>query len=193
MLDMDEYLLPLLTDRQKILVLSGPGGIGKSQIVREYAIHHQHDYDSIFWTNGRSEQSLRTTIARMAELIPLPQVLDSNQKLPNNEGDIDKAILAVECWLTSSGNFRWLLIIDNVDTQLAQDEEDEISRTGRGYDVAKYVPSVVQGSVVITSRLSFLARNLGAQNLLIGKMRLEEALQVLQKASGRPFNELGKY
>ena len=96
MLDMDEYLLPLLTDRQKILVLSGPGGIGKSQIVREYAIHHQHDYDSIFWTNGRSEQSLRTTIARMAELIPLPQVLDSNQKLPNNEGDIDKAILAVE-------------------------------------------------------------------------------------------------
>ena len=192
MLNMEDYLLPLSTDRQKILVLSGPGGIGKSQMAREYASRHQHDYDSLFWTNGRSEQSLRANIARIAEQIPLPRVLNSNKKVPKNEGDIDKAMHAVDCWLTSSGNSRWLLMIDNVDTQLAEDdEEEEVSRTGRGYDVVKYIPSVAQGSIIITSRLSFLARDLGAHNLSVGEMKLEEALQMLQKASGRPYNELG--
>ena len=85
MLDMEGFLLPLSSDKQNILVLSGPGGIGKSQMVRDYASQHRHDYDSLFWTNGGSEQSLRTSIARMAELIPLPRVLDSNHRVPKNE------------------------------------------------------------------------------------------------------------
>ena len=191
MLAMDACLLPISTDTQRILVLSGPGGIGKSQMARDYASHHQHDYDSVFWTDGRSEQSLRTSIARISELIPLPRFLDSNQKVPKNEGDIDKARHAVDRWLTSAGNSRWLVIIDNVDTQIAEDDEEGVSQTGRGYDVAKYLPSVAQGTVIITSRLSFLARDLGAQNLPIGEMKLEEALQLLQKASGRPYNESG--
>ena len=191
MLGMDACLLPLSPDTQRILVLSGPGGIGKSQMARDYASHHQHDYDSVFWTDGRSEQSLRTSIARISELIPLPQFLDSNQKVPKNEGDIDKAMHAVDRWLTSAGNSRWLVIIDNVDTQIAIDDVEGVSQTGRGYDVAKYIPSVAQGTVIITSRLSFLARELGARNLPIGEMKLEEALQLLQKASGRPYNELG--
>ena len=189
--DMEKRLLPLSLDRQIILVLSGPGGIGKSQMVRDYASQHRNDYDSLFWTNGGSEQSLRTSIARIAELIPLPRVLDSNQKVPKNEGDIDKAMHAVDSWLTSAGNSRWLIIIDNVDTQAAEDDDEDGSQTNGAYDVARYIPSVTQGTVIITSRLSFLARDLGAQNLPLGEMKFEEALQVLQKASGRPYNETG--
>ena len=189
--DLENYLLPLSSNRQKIVVLSGPGGIGKSQMIRDYALQHQHDFDSSFWTNGRTVQSLRTSIARIAELIPLPQVLDLNQKVPKHEGDIEKAVNAVECWLTSAGNSRWLLIIDNVDTQVPEDDREEVPQIGGGYDVTRYIPSVAQGTVVITSRLAFLARNIGAQNLPIGQMNLEESLQVLQKASGRPYNETG--
>lgn len=191
MLEIEECLLPPSLDRQKILVLSGPGGIGKSQMVRDYASQHRHDYDSLFWTNGGSEQSLRSSIARMAELIPLPRVLDSNQKLPKNEGDIDKAMHAVDSWLTSAGNTRWLIIIDNVDNHADEDDDQDGSQIDGAYDVARYIPSVTQGTVVITSRLSFLARDLGAQNLPIGEMKFDEALQVLQKASGRPYNETG--
>lgn len=191
MLDMEKCLLPPSSDRQKILVLSGPGGIGKSQMVRAYASQHQHDYDSLFWTNGRSAQSLRTSTARIAELIPLPRVLDFNQKVPKNEGDIDKAMHAVDSWLTSAGNCRWLVIIDNVDNQIAEDGDEEVSQTGGEYDVARCIPSVAHGTVMITSRLSFLAHELGAQNLPIGEMTYEEALQVLRKASGRPYNDTG--
>ena len=160
-------------------------------MARDYASHHQHGYDSLFWTNGKTEQSLRKSWARMAELIPLPRVLDSNRKVANNEGDIDKAMHAVDDWLTTAGNSQWLVIIDNVDVQLTEDDEEAVSQTGRKYDVARYIPTVAQGSVIITSRLSFLARDLGAQNMSIGEMKLDEALQVLQKASGRPHNESG--
>ena len=192
MLGMENSLLPISADSQNILVLSGPGGIGKSQMVRSYASQHQHDYDSLFWTDGRSEQSLRTSIARMAELIPLPRVLDSNQKVATNEGDIDRALHAVDSWLTCAGNSRWLVIIDNVDTHVAVDDDNEkISQIGDGYDVTRYIPSVAQGTVIITSRLLFLARDLGARNLAIGEMKFQEALQVLHKASGRPHNETG--
>ena len=191
MLAMEECLLPLSPETQKILVLCGLGGIGKSQMVRDYASRHRDDYDSLFWTNDISEQSLRTSMARIAELIPLPQVLDCNQKVAKNEGDIDKAMHAVDSWLTSAGNSRWLVIIDNVDDQVAADDGEEISQTGSGYDVARYIPSVAQGTIMITSRLSFLARDLGAQNLPIEEMKPEEALQVLHRASGRPYSETG--
>ena len=67
----------------------------------------------------------------------------------------------------------------------------EMSRRGGGYDVSIYIPSVAHGTVIIASRSSFLGRELGAQNLSIGEMKLEEALQVLQKASGCPYSETG--
>ena len=44
----ERILLPSDCDRQKILVLQGLEGIGKSQIARELATIHQHDYKSIF-------------------------------------------------------------------------------------------------------------------------------------------------
>ena len=44
--------------RQRVAVLQGFRGIGKSQIAREWAVLHQNDYDSIFWLNAKAEQSL---------------------------------------------------------------------------------------------------------------------------------------
>ena len=188
---MEEHLLPLSPGMQKLLVLSGPGGIGKSQLVRDYAMAHQNDYDSLFWVDGRSEQGLRTSMARMAELIPLPFVLDADNRVPKNEGGIDKALHAVDAWLTSAGNRRWLIVIDNIDAYDCEDgDEVNFDVTGR-YDVAKYIPAVAQGYIVITSRLSFLARNIGARNISVGEMEEKEALQVLHRASGRPYNEKG--
>lgn len=191
MSEMEKHLLPISDDSQRLLVLSGPGGIGKSQLARDYALRHRHDYDAVFWINGKSEQNLRISIARIAELIPLPHVLDLNQKVLKNEGDIDRAIRAVELWLTTSGNTRWLIIIDNVDNQVDENESLELSGGGYAYDVTVYVPSVTQGTFIITSRLSLLSRKIGAQNIPVGEMDREEALRVLHKASGRSYDEEG--
>ena len=188
---MEEYLLPTPADIQRLLVLSGPGGVGKSQLARAYALKHQHHYDSLFWTDGRSEQSLRNSIAQMAELIPLPHVLDSTQKLPQNEGDLAKAFHAVQTWLTSAGNSQWLIIIDNVDNYTSAEKDQAGMREDEQYDVCKYIPCASQGSLIITSRLSYLAHEIGARTISLGEMRVAEALQVLHQASNRPLNEPG--
>lgn len=191
MCEMEKHLLPISADKQTLLVLSGPGGIGKSQLARDYASRHRHDYDAVFWTNGKSEQSLRVSIARIAELIPLPHVLDPDQKVLKNEGDIDRAMHAVELWLTTNGNSRWLIIIDNVDNQVDEDSSLELSGGAGGFDVTEYIPAVTHGTFIITSRLSLLSCKIGAQNILVREMDREEALQVLQKASGRSYDEEG--
>ena len=191
MRDMEEHLLHLSHEKQKLLVLSGPGGIGKSQMAREYASQHRDHYNSIFWTNGKTEQSLHTSIAQIAELIPLPQVLDAAQKVPKNEGDIERAMHAVETWLSSDGNARWLVIIDNVDAQVEGRDAETVTEADGAYDVSEYIPAADQGSILITSRLSLLARDLGGYGVPVGEMGKEEALQVLHRASGRPYDEDG--
>lgn len=45
---MEQRLLPVSKDQQTILVLSGMGGMGKSQMAREYAKKHQNEYTAIF-------------------------------------------------------------------------------------------------------------------------------------------------
>lgn len=45
---MEDSLLPAARDKQKVLVLQGTGGIGKSQMAQEDASRHQDDYTAIF-------------------------------------------------------------------------------------------------------------------------------------------------
>ena len=187
----EDKLLPLMPDEQQIVALSGPGGIGKSQLARQYAIKHQQVYDSIFWVDGRSEQHIRKGFGQMAESIPLPHVLDSNQRLSLNEGDIARALHAVQDWLALTGNNKWLLIIDNVDSHIIDDEQEDISKTNSGYDICKYIPAVCQGSLLVTSRLSLLARELGAFHVQVQEMQLTEGLELLHKVSNRQYNEPG--
>ena len=191
MRDIEQQFFDRSHTRQKLLVLFGPGGIGKSQMAREYASQHRDDYDSIFWTNGKTEPSLRHSLAQIAESIPLTQVLDANKKVPKNEGDVERAMHAVQSWLSSNGNDRWLIVIDNVDAQSEGSDERGISEVNGAYNVANYIPTADQGSILMTSRLSYLARDLGGHGLQLREMKSEEALEVLHRTSGRPYNEDG--
>ena len=40
---------------QRIMVLHGLGGIGKTQIAVQYAYIHQKDYTSVWWVNASSD------------------------------------------------------------------------------------------------------------------------------------------
>jgi hypothetical protein len=44
--------------------LSGPGGVGKTQAVLEFAYRFHGDYDVIWWMNAESHRSLLTDAAK---------------------------------------------------------------------------------------------------------------------------------
>ena len=85
------------------IALYGLGGVGKTQVVLEYAYRHQSDYAYIFWISGVDRAELLSGFSRVA------RILRCGMSLTRREG-IAKRVLQ---WLEV--NESWLLIVDNVD------------------------------------------------------------------------------
>jgi predicted ATP-dependent serine protease len=176
------------TSRRQILVLQGLGGIGKTQLAIEYAVQNQQTYTAVLWANGKTVSALRLSLAQMAEQISLLHVLDPIGKLKKGEVGLDEAIDAVTAWFEAKTNTKWLLIIDNVDSQTTAVVGSKEGRDD-SYDVRKYIPSTSHGHILITTRLSRM-RRLGF-GLEVNELDEDEGLAVLCHASGRSPNEKG--
>jgi tetratricopeptide (TPR) repeat protein len=110
------------------LVIYGLGGVGKSQLVLEYAYRHSSDYDVVWWVPADQPVLVRSWLAALAPQLRLP---------PATVIGIADAAQAVVSALGRGEPFsRWLLIFDNAD----QPE-----------DLARVIPAG-PGHVLITSR-----------------------------------------
>ena len=99
--------------------ISGPGGIGKTQIALEYAYHYRSEYQAVFWLNGDTQEDLLTDYVHLASLLNLPEEKESNQRV---------VIAAVRRYLSRVPG--WLLIIDNLENVELLD--DLVPSTGKG-------------------------------------------------------------
>lgn len=113
----------------------GLGGVGKTRAAIEYGHAFAGSYAATFFLIGKSESDLRDSLAALAGAT----VLDLPEK---NVPDLDGRVAAVIHWLRD--NPGWLLIIDNVDNELAARAArvflDQVSRA--------------EGHVLLTSRVS---------------------------------------
>lgn len=111
-------------------VISGLGGVGKTQLAVKYAYRYAGDYSTVLWVTADAPAVLRSSVAALAGPLGLPAGREPN----------DEAIQAqaVERWLQA--NRRWLLIIDNADSPEA------------GAAVEALLPRLRTGHVIITSR-----------------------------------------
>jgi hypothetical protein len=154
-------------DRQ-VLVLSGPGGIGKTQLAITYAKRHGSSYSSVFWLNASSKTALLMSLRRLA-----PQILPEAGDRLNDEA----ILIQVSVWLSQLDNNRWLLIFDNYD------DPDQ-------FNIREYYPSVAHGSIIVTTRQR--DRVNGEEIHLQPMAQEEESLRILASRSGRTNVESGK-
>src|SRR5579884_1176749 len=97
-----------LTQSQAI---SGLGGIGKTQIVIEYAYRHRQEYTAVLWVNAATRDTITASFLEIATLLALPE---------QQEGDLNQVVMIVKRWFVEHEH--WLLIFDNADDlQLAED------------------------------------------------------------------------
>jgi len=168
--------------QQRIFVLYGLGGIGKTQLAADFARRHKATFSSVFWLDGKSEDHLRKSLASYASKMPEGQILDRSRNLVlRSDDDINVMVADVLDWLARPDNVDWLLIFDNVDQDF-----DQGGATG-AYDIRRYLPGD-HGSVLITTRLSRLSQ-LGDSRQL-RKVDQELSNAIFKRWYGR---ELGRY
>ncbi len=169
--------------RKRILVLHGLGGMGKTQLAVEFARRHRKRFSSVFWLDGRSEDTLRQSFAAKATRIPPGQIPESSRRYldsPKSSVNIAAVIHDVKSWLNAVENNAWLLIFDNVD----QDFQRPLADSG-AYDVQKYFPGADHGSILITTRLSTLDQ-LG-ESLKLDKVSDEQAKAISESRYRKGF------
>lgn len=132
--------------------ISGLGGIGKTQIVLEYAYRYCQHYQQIFWVPAETHETLISSYTDIAELLQLPEKDERNQTLMAR---------AVTRWLTTHHN--WLLILDNADDLMLV--RDFVPRS-RGGHVLLTTRAQATGRLARCITVNTMSANLGALFLL---------------------------
>lgn len=86
------------------LAMSGPGGIGKTQLAVEYAYQHRQDYQTVLWAQAENAETKASAFTTIATLLQLPEHHANEQEI---------IVRAVKTWLQVQDD--WLLIFDNAD------------------------------------------------------------------------------
>lgn len=136
--------------------ISGLGGIGKTQMVLEYAYRYRADYQTVLWANAESSTTLTSEFLRIASVLHLPE---------RNEQQAQRIVEAVMRWLHV--NSHWLLVLDNV-------EDITI--------VEPFIPLAASGHILLTTRTWALSQL--AQRIEIETMSLEVGALFLLRRAG---------
>lgn len=154
---------------QKRLVLTGLGGVGKTQIATAFAYqsYTSAHYSTVLWifaTNRDEVLKSFTRIAMSLGLYPESGTAESVEPMPH---------LALELlrWLSRDHAPRWLLIFDNVDDL-------------DSFDITDFFPKVPWGNILITSRCR-QADRLG-RPIVVDIMDSDDAVELLYTCSGIP-------
>src|SRR5258707_2080462 len=109
---------------RRTVVLHGLGGIGKTQLTVAYAKQYKDNYSAIFWLNGKDEDSLKQSFARVARRILREHPSASRLNRVNEESKLNEIVAAVQYWLDHSKNTRRLMVYDNYDNPKMQGNPD---------------------------------------------------------------------
>src|SRR5260370_18227624 len=122
-----QSLRKALVPRGRTTVISGLGGIGKTQVAIEYAHRYAQNYEAVLWLQADSWETLTSACLQLAtKVLGLPE-----------QQDAQRQVEAVKHWLQT--HRKWLLILDNIEMP------QEI--------LPGFLPIKHQGSVLITTRM----------------------------------------
>ena len=108
-----------------ILIITGMGGIGKSEIAKAYAIRHRKDYDFIWWIDAETKEGVRAAYINFAQ----------EYGLAKGTEDANDIIKEVKKWMRNHD--RWLFIFDNAENETL---------------IKEYSPDSNTGNILVTSR-----------------------------------------
>jgi len=137
--------------RPHALAINGLGGIGKTQLVVEYAYRYRSEYTAVLWFNADSQESLIDSYVSLANELDLPE---------KGAQDRNITLRVVQRWLKE--NPHCLIVLDNVEDPAA---------------IYEFIVQMGESHIILTTR----AQAIGAvaQTLELGEMNIEESMLLL--------------
>jgi hypothetical protein len=181
MVELEGTLLPQKQDnKQKVFVLHGLGGMGKTQLAVSFARKFRRSFSAVFWLDGKNEGSLKRSIADSAFRVPKGQIPERSRIFSDgNRSNLDEVIRDFMQWLRKSDNTDWLLIFDNVDQDFqAKMDHERQAINQEAYDVTRYFSGADHGSILITTRLAKLGQV--GDSVGLGRVSKKQAREIFQ-------------
>ncbi|MCJ1421269.1 hypothetical protein MMC32_007631 [Xylographa parallela] len=154
-------------DKQRQLALYGLGGIGKTQILLQYAHIYKHTVRRpVFWVSAVSASRFQNHYREIAMQL----------KLLNRDSDAEVDVLRlVKEALEKKDCGDWLMIVDNAD------EKGVLFDTASGFkkSLVSYVPENTTGSILYSTRSSAMAKRLANHTRKVGELTKEESRTLL--------------
>lgn len=144
-----------------VAVITGMGGIGKTQAAIAFAHQYSKKYDWLFWVRSDSFENTSHDFGQLICLLE-PNLYDNQESAIKTE--------AMRTWLSKNDNY--LIVFDNM---------DHVDHT------KTFLPSLTKGHVLITSRLNSLLSNPNAR-IRLKPFSDEEAMEYFDKSLGRSID-----
>jgi tetratricopeptide (TPR) repeat protein len=143
----------------RVQVISGMGGIGKTEIATEYIHRNIDKYEIIWWIRAEHHDRVRDALVKLGQRLELRQA--------TTDGGRDRTIAAVLEALQSEDRPSWLVVYDNAVNPLG---------------LQKYLPaSRPDGHIIITSRELTLHGHLQADSVEVSPFTPAEAIGFLRR------------
>ena len=130
---------------RRTVLLSGHGGIGKTQLAVQLVEQQKHEFRAILWLNGRSKTALDHSLTCIARRITRYHGTLQNLESAIEEDNGRSIAWEIMLWLSQQGLSDWLAVFDSVNYERADD-----------FDVQNYFPEMEterSGSILITTRM----------------------------------------
>ncbi len=157
--NMHDYLL-----NHKTITLYGSGGIGKTQIAKQYTYRHQNDYEIVWWI--KSKEDLTKQIQLMIEKWNDSASVQSKIML-SKQIEVDLKHLQE---VIQSSQYKWLIILDDYDKSLIILEK-----------FVAQIAKMTQVKLILTNRDGTVT--LGGHTMNIKQFSREESLDYLGQFS----------
>jgi hypothetical protein len=165
--------------QQRVFVVHGMGGMGKTQLCAKFATMHAERFSAVFWLDGSSKDSVLRSQAAAASRLP------HISRAATEPADAVQLSEDFRRWMSLTGNTKWLLVIDNIDRDWQSKPPDV-----QAYDYRKLLPLVPHGNVLITTRLRRLQRP--NASLSLESVGNELARKMIEVRAGRSIEGIFK-
>jgi hypothetical protein len=140
-------------------IVSGMGGVGKTEIATEYIHRYRDKYEIIWWIRAEHHDRVRDALVQLGQRLEV--------RPADTESGRDRTIAAVLNALATGIRPNWLLVYDNAAQPL---------------DLQRYLPACPPGGhIIITSRLHNWPGYIAADNVEVSPFTDDEAISFLRR------------